>query len=451
MWRSPLPKGTLGDPHLAHMIPSSVPSNRDLRRSESVRPVKLNTRSVVELVTSDQDVNILGDVWSILVLANYMVSSIPTNWSKILKSVVQRCFFKIFTGVCSFQRTSPGARDFLERTFWTNTSTRTSTVSVTTNGLVGVLTTFWVPDKDNKSVWSLVCPNVFPTFFYPAFLPILRGPFGSPVVTINRYHTLLYTDYWSDCFPFYIWENFFSGIRNTSKLRVNYWKWELGVCSNCFTRCFMYMRLSDTSGLTSNPSNREMVSSSWSSEHQNIFFSIFFFRSVIVFFRGQYKRTVTDTLKFSDCRVARTTASASTASRCRDPTSVTWVLTNHQQPVQVMLPGTVPNLQIQKSPDYMLASSSVDHTILYAPPRVRFHPFQLPHNNICYPFLVIPNPCWWCDCELVFCPRDVLRTCTVCHQEIWVTRLGSQSSPSHTRASLAPTDEWSFCIVSRHT
>ena len=30
---------------MAHMITSSVPSNRDLRRSESVRPAKLNTRS----------------------------------------------------------------------------------------------------------------------------------------------------------------------------------------------------------------------------------------------------------------------------------------------------------------------------------------------------------------------------------------------------------------------
>ncbi len=49
MWRSPLPKGILGDPHLAHMIASSVPSSRDLLRSESVRPAKLNTRSAVAL------------------------------------------------------------------------------------------------------------------------------------------------------------------------------------------------------------------------------------------------------------------------------------------------------------------------------------------------------------------------------------------------------------------
>ena len=41
-------------------------------------------------------------------------------------------------------------------------------------GLVGVLTTFRVPDKDNKGVWSLVCPNVCPAFICPAFLPILR-------------------------------------------------------------------------------------------------------------------------------------------------------------------------------------------------------------------------------------------------------------------------------------
>ena len=49
MLRSPLPKGILGDPHLTHMIDSSVPSRRDLRRSESVRPAKLNTRSAVAL------------------------------------------------------------------------------------------------------------------------------------------------------------------------------------------------------------------------------------------------------------------------------------------------------------------------------------------------------------------------------------------------------------------
>ncbi len=49
MWRSPLPKGILGDPHLAHMIASSVPSSRNLRMPESVRPAKLNTRSAVAL------------------------------------------------------------------------------------------------------------------------------------------------------------------------------------------------------------------------------------------------------------------------------------------------------------------------------------------------------------------------------------------------------------------
>ena len=49
MWRSPLHKGILGDPHLTHMIDSSVLSNRDLLRSEIVRPSKLNTRSTVAL------------------------------------------------------------------------------------------------------------------------------------------------------------------------------------------------------------------------------------------------------------------------------------------------------------------------------------------------------------------------------------------------------------------
>ncbi len=51
MWRSPLPKGILGDPHLAHMITSNVPSSRDFPRSESVRPEKLNTRSAVPLIS----------------------------------------------------------------------------------------------------------------------------------------------------------------------------------------------------------------------------------------------------------------------------------------------------------------------------------------------------------------------------------------------------------------
>ena len=34
---------------MAHMIASSVPSSKDSRRSESVRPAKLNTRSAVAL------------------------------------------------------------------------------------------------------------------------------------------------------------------------------------------------------------------------------------------------------------------------------------------------------------------------------------------------------------------------------------------------------------------
>ena len=35
----------------------------------------------------------------------------------------------------------------------------TSTVTASSNRLVGVLTTFRVPDEDNKGVWSLVCPK----------------------------------------------------------------------------------------------------------------------------------------------------------------------------------------------------------------------------------------------------------------------------------------------------
>jgi len=52
--------------------------------------------------------------------------------------------------------------------------TNTSTVPAASNGLVGVLTTFRVPDKGNKGVWSLVCANSFPPLF---FLPILGGKF----------------------------------------------------------------------------------------------------------------------------------------------------------------------------------------------------------------------------------------------------------------------------------
>jgi hypothetical protein len=43
------PKEYWETPILDHMITSSVPSSRDLRRSESVRPAKLNTRSAVAL------------------------------------------------------------------------------------------------------------------------------------------------------------------------------------------------------------------------------------------------------------------------------------------------------------------------------------------------------------------------------------------------------------------
>ena len=89
MWISPLQKGILGETHWVHMISSSVPSTRDLRRSESVRPVKLNTpefscstgrRNSQELTSitdirgnppPDKGVNILGDDWSILVLVKY--------------------------------------------------------------------------------------------------------------------------------------------------------------------------------------------------------------------------------------------------------------------------------------------------------------------------------------------------------------------------------------------
>jgi hypothetical protein len=46
---------------VTHMIASNVPSSRDLRRSESVRPAKLNTHSTVELATGRQDQFISGN------------------------------------------------------------------------------------------------------------------------------------------------------------------------------------------------------------------------------------------------------------------------------------------------------------------------------------------------------------------------------------------------------
>jgi hypothetical protein len=111
MWRSPLPKGILGDPHLTHMISTSVPSTRDLLRSEgqSVRPPKLNTRSrsrnsqeltrhdsntrktsLSDVPPPDQDVNIFGYVWSILVLVNYNVGLDHRHLESVLH--LQPCF-----------------------------------------------------------------------------------------------------------------------------------------------------------------------------------------------------------------------------------------------------------------------------------------------------------------------------------------------------------------------
>ncbi len=94
MWRSPLLKGILGDHPLDHMIASSVPSSRDLCRSETYKTKHTfscwtSHRNIQELTSHDnnvrktslsdvpppdQDVNILGDVWSILVLVNYSVA-----------------------------------------------------------------------------------------------------------------------------------------------------------------------------------------------------------------------------------------------------------------------------------------------------------------------------------------------------------------------------------------
>ena len=66
MWRSPLPKGILGNPHLSHMMDSNVPSIRDLRADYNTRESRLS-----DVPSPDKDVNILGDVWSILVLDNH--------------------------------------------------------------------------------------------------------------------------------------------------------------------------------------------------------------------------------------------------------------------------------------------------------------------------------------------------------------------------------------------
>jgi hypothetical protein len=73
--------------------------------------------------------------------------------------------FSAFVWTCKDVLNSPG--NFF---FW-NEHLNSVTAS---NELVGVLTTFRVPDKVNKGVWSLVCANSFPPLF---FLPILGGKF----------------------------------------------------------------------------------------------------------------------------------------------------------------------------------------------------------------------------------------------------------------------------------
>ncbi len=172
------------------------------------------------------------------------------------------------------------------------------------------------------------------------------------------------------------------------------------------------------SGLGNNPANRQIVWSSGASECQKKncrFFLIFFLKKlekydltrpkvskysltswpeVIVVFHGEYKRTVTHTLKLSHCRAARTTASAShhvTSVRGKSVVRSSFELTSiatgalvSSEPAegflvplysshlrtcnsnffstQLMVPGNVPSLQIQKCTRRLWASSSVDHS-----------------------------------------------------------------------------------------
>ncbi len=70
-------------------------------------------------------------------------------------------------------------------------------------------------------------------------------------------------------------------------------------------------------------------------------------------------------------------------------------------------------------------------------------------HNLGNPRFVIPNPWWWCDNKLVFCPKGMLRARTTLHHEIFSTGVGSVSS--HTRECLAPTPVWPPHIGSGHT
>ena len=78
MWRSPLPKGILRGSHLSHMIASSVPA-RDTWKS-----------SLSDVPPPDKDVNILGDVWSNLVLVNYSTARDGRHLYPVLH--FQSCF-----------------------------------------------------------------------------------------------------------------------------------------------------------------------------------------------------------------------------------------------------------------------------------------------------------------------------------------------------------------------
>ncbi len=72
-------------------------------------------------------------------------------------------WFSVFVRTCKDVLNSPGNYFFWNEHL--NSASRLERAWLgceDTHGLVGVLTTFRVPDSGNKGVWSLVCANAFP-------------------------------------------------------------------------------------------------------------------------------------------------------------------------------------------------------------------------------------------------------------------------------------------------
>jgi hypothetical protein len=78
MWRSPLPKGILGDPHLSHMMPL----RNFKKRFGHVKQAKLNTRSTVALAA--------GIVRNWRAIAPLNFHSLVVIWRQVDRSIGYR-------------------------------------------------------------------------------------------------------------------------------------------------------------------------------------------------------------------------------------------------------------------------------------------------------------------------------------------------------------------------